>query len=229
VFSALQEPGSIMSFCLASLLFKKFFNDIEPSTWHVIYSHEYDYHDIHCQVVETTVFLYRKLSDPKKLQKFIKSNSHWGFLILNEDNNISLVHSIHCMTNNNEEYIGIIGNELLSPPIQIKFGDLAISKQWFLEEELTKHLVYIISICGYYDDEDPLPTPNDDDITSYEQALIAKQEILRKKTLVQKKEHPRQQPPKEMEFVLTLLPYSSHLGSCLTSVRHRSIPLPILL
>jgi hypothetical protein len=76
------------------------------------------------------------------------------------------------MTNNNEEYIGIIGNELLSPPIWIKIGDLAMSEQWFLEEELTKHLVDIISISGYYDDEEPLPTLEDDDITGYEQALL---------------------------------------------------------
>jgi hypothetical protein len=171
LFLALQELGSIMSFCPASLLFKKSFNNIEPSTWHEIYSHEYDNHDIHCQVAKTTVSLYQKLSDPKKLHNFIKNNSRWGFLILNEDNDISLVHSI-CGMIDNKEYVVIIGNELLSSLIRIKIGDLAMSKQWFLEEELTKHLVDVISISGYYDDEEPLPIPDDDDITSYKQALV---------------------------------------------------------
>jgi hypothetical protein len=63
-------------------------------------------------------------------------------------------------------------SEILSSPVRFTIGDLATSEQWLLEQDITKHLVDIISISGYYDDEEPIPSTNKHDITSYEQALL---------------------------------------------------------
>jgi hypothetical protein len=161
-----------MSFSPALTLFKKSFDNIDLPTWHDINGHEYNFHDNHFCVEETTISQYRKLSDPKKLWKFLSANSHWGILILNNENEISLIHTIHCMRDANDGYIGIIGNELVSTPIQFKFEAPVMDECWFPKQILTKHLVNIIMISGYYDDKEPVPADTDDDGSIYKSALL---------------------------------------------------------
>jgi hypothetical protein len=172
VFSSFRARFPTMSFSLASTLFKKSFNNIDPSTWHDIYDHEYNCHDNHFRIAETTISQYRKLSDPKKLRKFLNANTHWGILILNDENDICLVHTIHCMRDPEDGCIGIFGNELVPTPIQFKINTSVMAECWFPEQILTKHLVNIIMISGYYDDEEPLPADTDDDIAIYESSLL---------------------------------------------------------
>jgi hypothetical protein len=155
-----------------STLFKRSFDNIDPLTWYEIYDHEYACLDIHFPLTETTIAQYRKLSDPPKLWKFFHSNAHWGIIVHNNNNDISLIRIIRCMKDTDDGYIGIIGNELVSTPIQFKIDTPIMAECWFPKEDLTKHLVNIIMINGYYDDEEPLPHDTDDDVSIYERALL---------------------------------------------------------
>jgi hypothetical protein len=76
------------------------------------------------------------------------------------------------MRDTNDGYIGIIGNKLVSTPIQFKIDTLVMAECWFPEQILAKHVVNIIVISGYSDDEEPLPADPDDDIAIYESALL---------------------------------------------------------
>jgi hypothetical protein len=161
-----------MTFALALTLFKKPFDNVKPSSWHDVYDHEYDFHDLHLCVAETTTSQYRRLSDLKKLRKFIMTNSYWGILILNEDNEVILIHTIRCKTSSNEYFFGFTGNKLLSTPVKFKIDSSFLSKHLIPKEEMTKHLVNIITICNYFDDKPPLPPDINDDIAILEDSLL---------------------------------------------------------
>jgi hypothetical protein len=171
-FSCSPEPVPSMTFVPALALFKKPFDNVKPSSWHDVYDHEYNFHNLHLGVAETTTSQYRRLSDLKKLRKFIMANSHWGILILNEDNKVILIHTICCKTSSNEEFFGFIGNELLLTPVEFKIDSSFLSEHLIPEEEMTKHLVNIITICNYFDDKPPLPPDIDDDIATLKDSLL---------------------------------------------------------
>jgi hypothetical protein len=88
-----------MSLAPPATLFKKDFEQQEPTSWMDIYTLEYqDDDDLPLSVTETTITQYHKLNNTKKFRKFIMANSHWGILVLNEDREVILLHTIRCRT-----------------------------------------------------------------------------------------------------------------------------------
>jgi hypothetical protein len=76
------------------------------------------------------------------------------------------------MRNTDDGYIGIIGSELVSSPIKFKIDAPVMAECWFSKQDLAKHLVDIIMISGFYDDEEPLPSYTSDDVSFYEKVLL---------------------------------------------------------